>query len=64
MKEHIIVIYVDSITILCDQCDYKITMRGHMNGHTRFHSDGKHFDGTNVYMTVKVTTCRQFERIY
>ena len=45
MKEQIIVIHVDTITLLCDQCDYEITMRGHMNSHTRFDSDGKHSSG-------------------
>ena len=48
-------IHMDTITLLCDQYDYKITMRGHMNGHTMFHSDGKHIYVTIVDMTVKVT---------
>ena len=55
MKEHI-VIHVDTNTFRCDQYDYKITMRGPMNSHTRFHNDGKHIYVTNVDMTVKVKT--------
>ena len=56
LTEHITKIHIDTITLLCDQCDYKMTVSGHLEHHTRIHSYGKHIVVTNINMKVRVTT--------
>ena len=34
--------HMDTIKLLCEQCDYKITMSCHLKRHAGIHSDGKH----------------------
>ncbi len=55
LKEHIMIIHMDTITLLCNHCEYNIKMSGHMKHHTRIHRVGKHIDVNNVNMKVKVT---------